>query len=345
MANRYTSHSLINDYLTVLGVPHTEDYSDKRVASMPFHTLFGLSKLLEEYGVASEGYILSDKSELRALTPPFLASTPAGITIVTAIDGDSVRYLTQGVAETAPIGEFCEAWDGNVMLSFPSADAGEPHYAAHARIEFFNRAKKWILAASATILLLYLFVVNGLYRHVSTWLLTAIDLGGIYFTYLLVQKSLNIHNSAADRVCGVLQAGGCDSILSTKASKFFGIFGWSEVGFAYFSVSLLTMLLLPDMLPWLALCNVCCLPFTFWSIWYQRFRAHKWCTLCVCVQGSLWLLFFCYLGGGWLRMAWPPTLQWIALGLAYLSVMLGLNAIMPMIEKTDTDKMPENEDN
>lgn len=326
-------HSLLLDYLTQLGVPHTESYTSGRLAKMPFQTMFGAVKLMEEYGVKSEGYKLDDKSEIRKLTPPFLADTPAGFTIVTSVTPDSVQYISEGQTETAPFDQFLKVWNGTVILSYPAADAHEPDYAAHARFEFLNKAKKWVLAGACTLLLVYLFIVNGLWREWSAWLITAIDLGGLYITYLLVQKSLKIHNRAADRVCKVLQEGGCDSILEMKASKFFGLFGWSEVGFAYFSVSLITLLLLPWMLPWLALCNVCCLPFTVWSIWYQKFRAHKWCTLCVCVQLSLWLLFFCYLFGGWLRMAWPLTTQVFALGLAYLSVMLGINAIMPLIEK------------
>ena len=327
-------HSLVTDYLQALGVPHTYAYTVERTSKIPFKTLFGLSKLLEEYGVTSEAYQLTDKSEITKITPPFLANTAAGEVIVTAISPSEITYITQGVPETASLDNFKNAWDGNVLLSYPSPDATEPDYGTHARIEFFIKAKKWVLACCAALLFIYLFIVNGIYTSLSTILISVIDLGGIYFTYLLVQKSLKIHNPAADRVCGVLQAGGCDSILETKASKFFGIFGWSEVGFAYFSVSLITLLLLPDMLPWLALCNLCCLPFTFWSIWYQRFRARKWCTLCVCVQCSLWLLFFCYCFGGWLNEAWPLSLNFFALGIAYLGVMLVLNAIMPLIEKS-----------
>lgn len=336
---RDPQHTLFCDYLSALGVPHTCSYSNRRFAGMPFQSLFGLTKLLEEYGVQSEGYQLNDKRELAELTPPFIAATPDGFVIVTSVDDTSVSYLTQGVAETVPFDSFARVWNGTVLLSFPDRDAAEPKYALHKRLEFFNRSKKWVLTAAVALLMAYLFVVNGIYRSIWSVLLMLIDMGGIYFTYLLVQKSLKIHNPAADRVCGVLQAGGCDSILETKASKFFGLFGWSEVGFAYFSVSLITLMLLPEMLPWLALCNLCCLPFTVWSIWYQRFRAHKWCTLCVCVQGSLWLLFFCYLFGGWLKEAWPLSLNFVALGLAYLAVMLGLNALMPLIEnKTEQEE-------
>ncbi len=333
MKEHKKSYSLIDDYLEVLGVPHTSDYSDSRFNSMPFPTLFGFSKLLQEYDVKSEGYILKDKSEIAELTPPFLAKTSGGLIIVTGVDSDKVNYLTEGEAETMPLKEFYDVWTGQVLLSFPESDSKEPHYAAHARIDFFMKAKKWVLAICCALLFAYLFITRGLYQNLSTIFITLFDLAGLMFTFMLVQKSVHIHTAAADKVCGVLQEGGCDSILEMKASKFFGIFGWSEVGFSYFSVSLLTLLINPHMLPTLALINICCLPFTCWSIWYQRFRAHKWCTLCVSVQLTLWLLFFSYLFGGWVKLCWPPTLDFILLGMTYLVVMLAINAIMPLIEK------------
>lgn len=324
------AHSILTDYLAALGVPYTDGYAAEQFAAMPFQTLFGLTKLLEKYGVKSEGYHLEDKSEIQKITPPFIARTPRGLVIVTAAGPEKIDYLTQGVAESVAADEFMAVWSGDVLISTPSAGAKEPDYAAHARLQFFMRAKRWVMLACGIFLLVYLFIANGLWQQVSAYFIAAVDLAGLYFTYLLVQKSMHIHNAAADRVCGVLQAGGCDDILDMSASKFFGLFGWSEVGFSYFSVSLITMLLLPAMLPWLALCNVCCLPFTVWSIWYQRFRAHKWCTLCVSVQSCLWLLFFSYLAGGWLKEAWPPTWNFVALGAAYLGVMLGINGVMSL---------------
>lgn len=53
--------SLFNDYLTALGVPHTDGYSERRFETMPFHTLFGLSELLEEYGVRAPAYTSTTK--------------------------------------------------------------------------------------------------------------------------------------------------------------------------------------------------------------------------------------------------------------------------------------------
>ncbi len=329
--------TLLSHWLEALRVPFTPGYTDRRFNSMPFPTLFGLKKLLAEYGVESEGLRLADPSELCRLTPPFVASTKGGFVIVTSTGPDTVDYITRGVGEAIPLDEFIKVWDGNVFLAYPTDDSKEPHHGLHARVEFFDHAKKWVLMAVVILLFGYLFVTQRLYASWSTILICLFDIGGLWLTYQLVRKSLHIKSAAADRVCGVLEAGGCDSILETDASKFFGLFGWSEVGFAYFSVSLLGLLMFPEWIRYLALCNLLCLPFSFWSIWYQKFRARKWCTLCVCVQATLWLLFFCYLGGGWLKGLFPLQIEFFVLGLTYVAVLLGLNALMPLIDKSEPD--------
>ena len=329
--------TIFTDFLSCLGVRHTVGFSDRQFRSMPFQTLFGLKKLLESYGVYGAGIELGDVSRISDLPVPFIAQTTKGFVIVTAVTGDAITYLTQSVAETAPRAVVEKALTGKVLVAQPKPDAGEPDYDSHRFTELANKAKKWVLAGACLLLFIYAFVTNGLYERVSTVLLALIDIAGIYITGLLVQKSAHIKNRHADAVCSVVEAGGCDDVLNMPAAKFFGIFGWSEVGFAYFSVSLLCLLMFPQCIGGLALCNLLCLPFSFWSVWYQRFRAKTWCTLCLCVQSMLWLLFFCYLGGGWLKESFPLRIEFFVLGLTYLAVMLGLNAIMPLLDRNNKD--------
>ena len=326
-------HTLLSDWLKCLGVKHTDNYTDSEFGKMAFHTLFGMKKLLEAYGVASAGLRLDDNAQLEKLPRPLIVQTVKGLVIVTDVTADSVSYLSQSVAETAPRDRFQQAMTGNVMVAFPTDESIEPEYHTHRFTDWANRAKTWVLAFGAVALFAYLFISNGLYTHISTILLTLINLAGIYITYLLVQKSAHIKNKHADAVCSVVEAGGCDDILSMSASKFFGIFGWSEVGFSYFSVSLLCLLVFPQYINYLAAINILCLPFSFWSVWYQRFRAQTWCTLCLCVQAMLWLLFFCYLSGGWIKNIFPLHIEFFVLGITYLTVMLGLNALMPLIDR------------
>lgn len=332
------SPTIFTDFLSAAGVKHTYWYSARQFRDMPFRTYFGLSKLLQSYGIENAGLNLGDKSAVDRLPLPFIAQTPDGSVIVTQISDGKVTYLSRGRREEAELGRLTEAMSGNVLVAYPSADACEPDYASHHFTEVADRAKKWVLIAACAALFAYLFISNRLYSHVSTVLLTLINLCGVYISTLLIQKSAHIKNRHADAVCSVVEAGGCDDVLSTDASKFFGIFGWSEVGFAYFSVSLLCLLIFPQYINLLALCNLICLPFSFWSVWYQKFRAHAWCTLCLCVQSMLWLLFFCYLFGGWLHDLLPLRPQLFVLGVSYLAVMLGMNALMPLLDRQNVSQ-------
>lgn len=329
--------TILSDFLTAAGVRHTVAYTDAQFRAMPFQTMFGLKKLLADYGVDAAGIELADKTQAALLPVPFIAQTPRGYVIVTSIAGGKVSYISQSETEVADAVQFEESMSGKVLVAVVNPGAGEPDYDSHRFSDAANKAKKWVLAAGVVLLMAYLFVSNGLYRHVSMWLLALIDMAGVYITWLLVQKSAHIKNRHADAVCSVVEAGGCDDVLNMSASKFFGIFGWSEVGLSYFGVSLGCLLMFPQYTGYLALCNVLCLPFSFWSVWYQKYKAKTWCTLCLCVQSMLWLLFFCYLGGGWLGDALPLRIEFFVLGLTYLTVMLGLNALMPLLDRQKKD--------
>lgn len=324
-----TDHTIVADFLTALKVPFTKDYTRQRFETMPFKTLFGVTQLLKEYGVETAGYNIPDKAGLADIPVPFIAGTKGGMVIVTNVSEENVRYLTQGLQETMPVDDFQAAWTGKALCAQVTPDAKEPEYGKHLRMEFIDSSKKVVLLVLAACLVAYLYVTNGLWKYWSVWALTAIDLFGLWITYMLVQKSLSIKNAVADKVCGVIQEGGCDKILKTDASSFFGIFSWSEVGFTYFGVSLLAMLISPQTIHWLALINICCLPYTLWSVSYQKFVAKHWCTLCLCVQLSLWLQFVCYLLGGWTSPIFPLDLGFFALGATFIFVLLGLNRILP----------------
>lgn len=325
------SATIFSRFLTDLGVPHTNAWSDAQFRGMTFKSLYGLSHLLTEYKVKNKAIRFSDKQEITRLTPPFLAQTTAGaFVIVTGINDkdDVLTYDSRGEIQKVDLPSFLKAWNGIAMLAFPGSSSREPEYGSHRLTEIIASLSKYLLALAALIIFAYFFINRGVYRHVSTCLVTALDCAGLYFSYMLLQKSLNIHTAASDHVCGVLEQGGCDSIMKTSASKLFGVFSWREVGFGYFGISLITLLLFPHMWAPLALCNLCCLPYSFWSIWYQKFKAHHWCTLCLGVQAILWLLFFCYLFGGWLKQSWPLHTDFFILIAVYFFAVLLLNMIL-----------------
>lgn len=321
--------TIFSRFLSALEVPHTTFHSDGEFRDMTFKSLYGLSRLLTKYGVKNQAVRFEDKSGMAALTAPFLAQTSAGIFVIVTDNGpQTVEYDSRGEILKVDRESFLKAWNGVALLAFPDGASREPDYGEHRLTEIVSGLTRQALAAASLVIFAYFFINRGLYEHLSTVLLTIFNCFGLYFSYLLLQKSLNIHTAASDRVCGVLEQGGCDTIMQLKVSKLFGVFSWSEIGFGYFGVSLITLLLFPHMWPSLALCNLLCLPYTVWSIWYQKFRARHWCTLCVCVQTVLWLLFFAYAGGGWLGQSWPFHINFLILLAVYAFAVLFLNLIL-----------------
>lgn len=332
--------SLFTDFLSALGVKHTEEYSDRRFAEMPFQSMFGLSALLKEYGIENVGIEVDEahKAETwRVLSVPFLADTPSGFIIVTKVSGSKVSYLSESQSFTSDVAEVISGWNGIALLAQPDSTSTEPEYCRHRIGEASTRVKNWILAILAFSLPVFALWKSGLYSSVAAWAIAIFDCMGLWFSWQLVQKSLGIKNKAGDAVCSALEEGGCDEIARSEASSFFGIFKWSEVGLAYFSVSLTALLLFPTLLPVLAAVNILCLPYTVWSIWYQRFKAKTWCTLCVCVQATLWLLFVAYLLGGFTTAVFPLTpdfaIEFCVLGACYAAVLLGLNRLDNLLLK------------
>lgn len=328
--------TIFSDFLAVLGVPHTKEASDRAFRNMPFQSLFGFSRLLDSYNISNTGVMVPDKSKIADIPIPYLAQLGDKFVIVNgyknAPDGSpGVQYTLYSKEYNIAREEFTNQWTGVALFSWPDKNSGEPEYRKHHMFEIADSAKEWILWLCLAFLFIFGFIKAGLWQHPATIAITILDLAGIYITWQLLLKSLKVNVKTADRICGILQAHGCDTVLEQKASKFYGLFGWAEVGVAYFSVSLIVMLLFPASLNYLALANACCLPFTIWSISYQKFKLHTWCTLCVITQCLLWLLFFGYLWSGSWYDIFPLKVGFFLICASYAAALFGINRITSFI--------------
>lgn len=324
--------TILSRWLTLLGVRHTADYTDTRFRTMPFPTLFGLSTLLREYNIEAKGYRIDNKSEIAQIPTPFIAPVTNRYVIVTSISDGKLHYGTVGVDEEIPVDEFTEAWSGIAFMAQTSSTSCEPDYMKHRLSEIMVSLRDigmWVVGLA---LFAWFFITRGDLHNWGTIVMTGIDLFGLWLSFMLVGKDLGVKSKRSDAVCNVLQPGGCDSITKSDAATFLGIFHWSEVGLTYFGVGLATLLLFPHMAGWLAGINVCALPYTVWSITYQKFKAKTWCTMCVGIQLSLWLQFFVFLLSGWFRHVFPLSWETAALLLVYVFVMLVINRLDTFIK-------------
>ena len=311
-----SSGSVFTEYLRVLGVPHTNAYSTRRYRAYPRHmALTAMYDLLREYKAAPE--IADVKPSAEAL----------------AHDAKAVIM---------PVGKFVDEWSGKAISASPTSDSGETNFKSHRFKELSRGIEKWLLVV-CVVFLVTVFAVSGhTFGDWSTCAVFVLNAVGIYVCYLLILKDAHVDSRAADSVCGVIQSHGCSTVLSHDASVFLGLFPWCQIGITYFSVSFVAMLVYPPCLPYLAVASACCLPYTVWSVCYQKFRIHAWCTLCLCVQTIFWLEFLVYLAGGHFHGVFPLRFDLVVLLACYLAVLLAVNRIIPRIfgaEMSDADTL------
>ena len=330
---------IMNLILEALNVPHTPDYTARKFEAITFKSLFGLSNALREYGVDARGWQIQNPDEVLALPVPFLAQAGADFVIVTKISPDAVtiRHNDDAAPREISVARFRRRYGGTVMVFGVADNACEPQYREHRFTIFADKAKKWVLAAAVIIITVYAFAAQPALRTWSLAAVAACYAAGIYVSCLLMLKSHGIATAAGNSICSVIERTGCHTVLSTKASKFFGIVSWAEVGMGYFAISLGLLLCAPHYAPWLAVINACCCPFSFWSIWYQNYRAKAWCTMCLTVQALLWTTLIIYLVGGWFSRLYWPAWGIIAIVAAYIGAVLILNAAGSIFDRFKRD--------
>ena len=279
--------------LHALGIRHSFDYPrDLFLAQERNRTLWGMKKLLEQYGVKVTA-IKSESKSLEDISYPFVCQMPEGMFV-----------LTQSPKKPDA---FKEQWDGYALLCDVSS-ACEPYYMWHKLKEVFVYGLPW-MALAGVVLTLLCFLVEGF--SLSKLGLTVFCLLGLFFSY-----------RSAVNEC----AGSCSVVTESPAGKLFG-YSLSVIGMAYFGVSLLPALFVPSWMPLWSWIAVLALVMPVWSISHQAFVLHAWCKNCLVVQAMVILSGLVVLGSG-LPMEGVFRLQsLVALLSLYLLAVYGLDKV------------------
>lgn len=320
-------------FLELLRVKHTRSYTSKYYNEHPLRdSLLGVSKMLSEYGIENKCLFLKNKNELSTLETPFIAhlKTP-GFVIVEKITPDQILYKSKAGDKTESIDEFNKKWSSVVLLAEADENSIEPDYKAHRKQELFEKLEKTALFSITGIVIAFFLATNSTLLRYNTIPLLIINIAGAYIGYLLILRQLDIRSTYGDMMCYMFKKSNCNDILQSGAAKFMGLIGWSEVGISYFISNTLLILFAPSLIYYLALINVCALPYSFWSVWYQKTRAKVWCPLCLAVQLLLWLLFINNLLSGYIKLPdFNPT-ELITTGCLYAFPFLVISLLTPVI--------------
>ncbi len=322
--------NILEHILIELKVKHTALYTEKLYNEHPFKdNLHGISKMLSDYGIESTTVEIANK-DIQSLEIPSIVNLGGHNVLVRDFTDENAKVLWNNGEIKILFKDFYQLWDGKAIFPQSGKESVEPDYKENLKKQAYNTSRKYLLYIVAGLLLVSGFFTNKLFMQPGLSVLLAVNAIGIYIGYLLVQKQMHIHNDRADKICSLLGNGGCSGILESSAAKLFGIIGWSEVGLSYFTSNILIITIFPHLLPYMALINICALPYSFWSVWYQKFRAKQWCTLCLIVQALLWLVFVANLVFAYISLPSFAIADVLLTVFVYLVPFLTISLLLPV---------------
>lgn len=327
--------TILTSFLKLLNVKHTKAFTHQYFNEHPNkYNLYGISSMLSDYNIENKGLKVSNKDDILLIEPPFIAHIGFDFVVINKINDNEVQYIQSKNKVRISLDEFKKTWTGNILIAEPNEISQEPDYKKHKFDELFlNSQKKAVLFFIILFFISGFIFNNGLFSTGKILLFITNSLG-TYLGYLLVSKQLNIQGNYADKFCSLFKHSDCNNILESDASKLFGLLGWSEVGFGYFISNIIILSFLPSLITSLAIINIFGLPYTFWSIWYQKFKAKQWCTLCMTVLLFLWGIFITNLTFGYIDFSSISVLNLFVAGGIYIIFILSINIFVPIIGKS-----------
>ncbi len=154
-----------------------------------------------------------------------------------------------------------------------------------------NLAKNAIYFACILGILLVIFHGNiGLFGTAHFFIAVI----GAAISVIIVQHELGVHSVVVDKFCsGNNEKTSCDDVLNSKGATIIRNVKFSDVGLVYFLGVIISWIFTSFMtnpnVNLLVAFSLTAIPFTFYSLIYQRFVVKKWCPLCLSILAVLWV--------------------------------------------------------
>jgi uncharacterized membrane protein len=279
-----------------------------------FPSVASISDALSEWGVQNIAIRLRLEQLIEIPMPALVYLTIRGgiFAVVKSIQHDTVTWFdTQTGWKAESLGDFNQKWDGIAILIDPNSQSGEADYPRKRQRETIVKSRlPLIYVGSISILAIIASLIWKVGTPVYLYPLLGLKIMGIALTVMLIWRSLDTENPFFQSLCKVGNKDHCNGILQSKAANLISWLSWSEFGFLYFAWGFLmlifTVLLQNLNIPFIsAIATLLALPYTFYSIYYQKFVARQWCKLCIAVQIVIWFETVMILGNlSILRFEW-----------------------------------------
>lgn len=332
------SDNILIATLQLLNVKHTEHYSRNYYENHPYkYNLYGLSMMFNHYGIDNVALRL-EPQRLLEIEKPFIAFVDNDFVVVFSKTDKMVSFYWKGKNITIEKEQFLKIWSGIVLLLEPDLEkSGEPDYKKHQKENLFSIVANLLLCFCVIAFSLIIYSKQQSFFDLKMNMLFLFNALGIVFTYILVSKQLNRNGKWVDRVCSLFKRADCNSVLDSPASKVFNTsLTWSEVGISFYISNVVVLLLFPYLYLSVVIINVIILPYSFWSIWYQRYKVGQWCILCILSQSVFWLTSICHYQFDLFSLERVSILDITSLCFLYLLVLLCVKKIVQTYEKIES---------
>jgi uncharacterized membrane protein len=264
-----------------------------RLSAHPYrHSMVSLTDTLDELRIRYSAVKIG-KDELEGLQCPFIAHL--------TVNGGEFILIRNYKEFERKHPSFSEEWDGAIL----AIDGGKWVDNEESR-QYLSQEGKWkgikILLASGMMAALALLVRTDATVAILSVLLPCF--AGLAISVLIVRREMGHTDKWVEKLCHTEKTD-CNAVLGSKASRLWGWLGLSDLGLIYFlSQSAVAVIAIaghwiPAAYSVLFILSLTAIPFTFFSLYYQRFVVGKWCLLCLSVLAVLWLqpaLFIGYFG-------------------------------------------------
>lgn len=281
------TYSLFN----ALGLRYTKfNLKNTLVNNYNFPSLASISDTLNEYNISNTS-IKVEFSKLKDIPTPFIANLnikDEEFVLVSKIENENVYYISnkRKIINTEA---FKVKWTGIILYAEKSEKSNEQNLKQNIRLQFLKLLKIPFAICLACCVFVFALSTQAFYFQLPYFLYLFSKVLGTVISILLLIQMVDLSNPFVKKLCSTIKKGNCNNILESNAAKIFGVISWSEIGFIYFTGSLLIALFTPSLISLLNILSFLAIPYTIFSIYYQWKVVREWCLLCLLIQIIFWV--------------------------------------------------------
>ncbi|RVU00440.1 hypothetical protein EOD41_13260 [Mucilaginibacter limnophilus] len=316
--------SVVAKLVKELKVPLTRLSIENELLIHPdYPSLFAISEVLSNWKIANAAYKIPFE-QLGEVPCPYIACYHDGSFVVVTSFNEKQLTISDHSRNgyIIPAEAFKGFYSEAILAAEAEAECGETDYKVNRRKENADALRTPFILLGLVFIMSALLLNTGYFYVINlpvVWL-TLCKTAGIAVTTILLIQSIDDNNPFIQKLC-TGKNNDCNAILSSKAAKITQELSWSEIGFFYFAGTWLAILFNSrdtHIMYVLAILNLLCLPYTFYSVYYQSRIAKQWCVFCLSVQALFWLEFIGFLPYITGRVVFPSLAGWLNLAACFI---------------------------